>query len=267
MMNRRLVNIIKALAYLLAFFIIITMVTSLIFAVNLFTGSNSQMEMQSIYKDDKIINNLDISLKATSLEIVDSKEFSVDTNNAKIKITYENGTLKIYEKGTPSFNTSDLVLKISLPSASNFKTVKIEMGAGKTHIANLNTDILDLNLGAGKNLLEKLEVNNQTKIESGAGLTKIMAGTLNNVDLDLGVGKVFINASILGNSKIECGVGAVELNLLGNQENYQLNVEKGIGSIYVADKIYNNDDTIGNGNNHLKIEGGIGSIKVEFTNK
>ena len=56
MMNRRLVNIIKALAYLLAFFIIITMVTSLIFAVNLFTGSNSQTEMQSIYKDDKIIN-------------------------------------------------------------------------------------------------------------------------------------------------------------------------------------------------------------------
>ncbi len=267
MMNRRLVNIIKALAYLLAFFIIITMVTSLIFAVNLFTGSNSQMEMQSIYKDDKIINNLDISLKATSLEIGDSKDFSVDTNNAKIKITYENGTLKIHEKGTPSFNASDLVLKISLPSASNFKTVKIEMGAGKTHIANLNTDILDLNLGAGKNLLEQLEVNNQTKIESGAGLTEILAGTLNNVDFDLGVGKVFINASILGSSKIECGVGAVELNLLGNQEIYQLNVEKGIGSIYVADKIYNNDDTIGNGNNHLKIEGGIGSIKVGFTNK
>ena len=267
MMNRRLVNIIKALAYLLAFFIIATMVTSLIFAVNLFTGSNSQTEMQSIYKDKETINNLDISLKATSLEIVDSKDFSVDTNNAKIKITYENGTLKIHEKGTPSFNASDLVLKISLPSASNFKTVKIEMGAGKTHIANLNTDILDLNLGAGKNLLEKLEVNNQTKIESGAGLTEIMAGTLNNVDLDLGVGKVFINASILGNSKIECGVGAVELNLIGNQEIYQLNVEKGIGSIYVADKIYNNDDTIGNGNNHLKIEGGIGSIKVEFTNK
>ena len=266
-MNRRLVNIIKALAYLLAFFIIATMVTSLIFAVNLFTGSNSQTEMQSIYKDKETINNLDISLKATSLEIVDSKDFSVDTNNAKIKITYENGTLKIHEKGTPSFNASDLVLKISLPSASNFKTVKIEMGAGKTHIANLNTDILDLNLGAGKNLLEKLEVNNQTKIESGAGLTEIMAGTLNNVDLDLGVGKVFINASILGNSKIECGVGAVELNLIGNQEIYQLNVEKGIGSIYVADKIYNNDDTIGNGNNHLKIEGGIGSIKVEFTNK
>lgn len=267
MMNRRLVNIIKALAYLLAFFIITTMVTSLIFAVNLFAGSNSKTEMQSIYKDDKIINNLDISLKATSLEIVDSKDFSVDTNNAKIKITYENGTLKIHEKGTPSFNTNDLVLKISLPSTSNFKTVKVEMGAGQTHIANLNTDILDLNLGAGKNLLEQLEVNNQTKIESGAGLTEILAGTLNNVDFDLGVGKVFINASILGNSKIECGVGAVELNLIGNQDIYQLNVEKGIGSIYVADKIYNNDDTIGNGSNHLKIEGGIGSIKVRFTNK
>ena len=149
----------------------------------------------------------------------------------------------------------------------SLENVKVEMGAGKTHIANLNTDILDLNLGAGKNLLEKLEVNTQTKIESGAGLTEIMAGTLNNVDLDLGVGKVFINASILGNSKIECGVGSVELNLLGNQESYQLNVEKGIGSIDVANKIYNNDDTIGNGKNHLKIEGGIGNIKVGFTNK
>ena len=179
----------------------------------------------------------------------------------------KNGTLKIHEKGIPGFNANDSVLKISLPSASSFKTVKIEMGAGKTHIANLNTDILDLNLGAGKNLLEKIEVNTQTKIEGGAGLTEIMASTLNNVDFDLGVGKVFINASILGNSKIECGVGSVELNLLGNQESYQLNVEKGIGSIDVADKIYNNDDTIGNGNNYLKIEGGIGNIKVGFTNK
>ena len=266
MNSRSFVNVIKALAYLLAFFIIIAMITSLIFAINLFTGSNSQMEMQSIYKDDKIINNLDISLKATSLEIVDSKDFSVDTNNAKIKITYENGTLKICEKGTPSFNTSDLVLKISLPSTSNFKTVKVEMGAGKTHIANLNTDILDLNLGAGKNLLEKIEVNTQTKIESGAGLTEIMAGTLNNVDLDLGVGKVFINASILGNSKIECGVGATDLYLIDSLDDYKLELEKGIGSIEIGNKTYSSDTTIGNGKNFIKIDGGIGSINVNFKN-
>ena len=266
MMNRRMVNIIKALAYLLAFFIIITMVTSLIFAVNLFTGSNYQPEMLSIFIVDKIINNLDISLKATSLEIVDSNDFSVDTNNAKIQITYENGTLKIHEKGTHGFNTNDSVLKISLPSASNFKTVKIEMGTGKTRIANLNTDILNLNLGAGKNLLEKLEVNTQTKIESGAGLTEILDGTLNNVDLDLGVGKVFINASILGNSKIECGVGATDLDLIGSLDDYKLELEKGIGSIEIGNKTYSSDTTIGNGKSFIKIDGGIGSINVNFKN-
>ena len=163
------------------------------------------------------------------------------TNNTKKKITYDFYTLKKKKKGTPSFNTNDSVLKISLPSASNFKTVKIEMGTGKTRIANLNTDILDLNLGAGKNLLEKLEVNTQTKIESGAGLTEILDGTLNNVDLDLGVGKVFINASILGNSKIECGVGATDLDLIGSLDDYKLELEKGIGSIEIGNKTYSSE--------------------------
>lgn len=266
MSSRSFVNAAKALAYLLAFFIISSMIAGVFFVVSLFANTNQTSEITSIYDENEIIDNLDITLKATSLEIIDSNEFRVDTNNQKIKIDYQNGTLKIKENGTPAFNKGNLVLKVYLPSSYAFKTVKLEMGAGKTDVAYLKTDDLKLQLGAGKTLFEKLEVSTNTTIDSGVGLLEILDGTLNNLDLEAGVGKTDIKASILGESKIECGVGSLDLYLIGSLESYKLNIEKGIGSINVDDKIYSSDTLIGSGENLIKISGGIGSINVKFKN-
>lgn len=266
MNNRSFVNAVKALAYLLAFFIISSLIAGVFFVVSLFGNTDTVSEITNVYDDNKIIDNLDITLKTTSLEIMDSNEFRVDTNNPKIKINYQNGTLKIKENGATLFNKDYLVLKIYLPSSYTFKTAKLEMGTGKTDIDYLNTNDLKLQLGAGKSILKKLEVNTNTTIESGIGLVEILDGTLNNLDLENGIGKTNIKASILGDSKIECGIGTINLELIGSQESYKLNVEKGIGNVNIDDKIYS-DTILGNGKNLIKIDGGIGNINVKIKNQ
>ena len=52
--------------------------------------------------------------------------------------------------------------------------------------------------------------------------------------------------------------------MLGSRELYKLKLEKGIGEVSVDGSLIEDDSTVGNGNNYIRIEGGIGSIKVNY---
>lgn len=77
-----------------------------------------------------------------------------------------------------------------------------------------------------------------------------------------------LDAEITGNSKIGCGVGATNVVLRGNRDDYRIRAEKGIGAICIGGDIYNSSDTkeYGNGKNYLEVEGGIGRIDIDFVN-
>lgn len=266
MNSRAVVNLAKAFGYLLAAAIIGSMITGILYVVNIFNYEDTKIDMTTIYNDSSKIDNLKIKLSTTSLEVVLANEFKVETNNSSIKINQDNNNLEIKEKDIQTFNKGDLVVKIYVPKDYSFENVKLEMGAGKSDIEYLKSEDLTIKLGAGKNYFEKLEVTGAASIDGGVGLTEIEDGTLNNLDLDAGVGKIAINAEILGISKIHCGVGELDLDLKGNAENYQLDIEKGIGSINVDSKSWSNNGLLGTGDNKIKIAGGIGSINVKFKN-
>lgn len=80
----------------------------------------------------------------------------------------------------------------------------------------------------------------------------------------MGVGKFEITSVITGNSKINAGIGNLELNIQGNKENYTIKADKGIGSIKIDGKEIADNVTYGDGENTIKIDGGIGKINIEF---
>ena len=45
------------------------------------------------------------------------------------------------------------------------------------------------------------------------------------------VGDTILNTKILGNSNIETDIGKLELNLIGSLNDYELTIDKGVGSI------------------------------------
>ena len=103
-----------------------------------------------------------------------------------------------------------------------------------------------------------------TSIDSGAGKVEIKAGNIGNLDFDIATGKVDITAFISGNSKIDSGIGQLNLNLLGKSNDYRIMINKGIGSIKLNNSELSDNSTIGNGVNHIDIDGGIGNINIKI---
>ena len=93
----------------------------------------------------------------------------------------------------------------------------------------------------------------------------IVSSTLNNLNLNLGVGNANIEASILKNSKIDCGVGNLDMTLNGNKEKYKIKAETGLGKMEIDGKRISKENfTYLNGENEIQIDGGMGNINVYF---
>lgn len=269
-------KIIKYLALCLATFLIFLIISSLLgvfYSVSkiLDVQKDNEVTMDKMstvnFKTDNI-SSLDINLLFTNLIIKQGNNLYVETNNEKVHFDEENNSLKIKEDSRSWLsqnNKGDLILY--LPENSQFKTVKIQAGAGKIQIKNLATDFLSLELGAGETSIQRLDVAENCKIESGAGKVSLLDGRIKNLDLDLGVGKFELTSSLLGSNKINAGIGSLELNLLGNKKDYLIKADKGIGTIHVDEAVVSDDSTIGTGENTIKIDGGIGNIDVSFRNK
>ena len=269
-------KIIKYLALCLATFLIFLIISSVL---GVFYSVSKILDVQ---KDNEItmdkmstvnfkiddISSLDINLLFTNLIIKQGNNLYVETNNEKVHFDEEKNSLKIKEDSRSLLsknNKGDLILY--LPANSQFKTVKIQAKAGKIQIENLVTDFLSLELGAGETSIQRLNVSENCKIESGAGKVSLLDGRIKNLDLDLGVGKFELTSSLLGSNKINAGIGSLELNLLGNKKDYLIKADKGIGTIHVDEAVVSDDSTIGTGGNTIKIDGGIGNIDVSFRNK
>lgn len=269
-------KIIKYLALCLATFLMFLIISSLLgvfYSVSkiLDVQKDNEVTMDKMstvnFKTDDI-SSLDINLLFTNLIIKQGDVLHVETNNEKVHFDEENNSLKIKEDSRSWLsqnNKGNLILY--LPENSQFKTVKIQAGAGKIQIENLVTDFLSLELGAGETSIQRLNVSENCKIESGAGKVSLLDGRIKNLDLDLGVGKFELTSSLLGSNKINAGIGSLELNLLGNKKDYLIKADKGIGTIHVDEAVVSDDSTIGTGENTIKIDGGIGNIDVSFRNK
>ena len=261
---------IKYLALAFAVFLIVSIFSAIIFGLkaifNLFTKTN-EPNNTNITVMENYSSYLDIDLKYANLYIKNGESLMAKTDNDKISIVQNNNKLIIKEKGKrflSNFKQSNVTLYI--PDELEFDSININSGAGKLEIDSITTNDLNINLGAGKSVINYV-LANSAKIETGAGKLEINNGILNNADIEVGVGDTDITATLTGNNEIECGIGALDINLLLSENDYRINIEKGLGSIKYNDLNISNDSTIGNGINNIQVEGGIGSIKIKTNEK
>ena len=261
-MNKR----VKYFAIGLAIFLILLIVSASIYGIsflyNIVTDKEEIIEVQPTKYLEERINALDIKLSASKLTITKGENNTLDTNNKYVKMEIKDGILYIKEEKHKLFRKNKFVVNITLQD-NIYDSIKLESGAGKFNIDSLRTNNLDFQFGAGAGVINNLEVYKNAKIESGVGSVQILDGELNNLDLDVGVGKFILNSDIKGKSKIEAGIGSLNINIKQPKENYTVSIDKGIGSIKIdGEKSKNNN--FGNGINILDIDGGIGSISINF---
>lgn len=259
---------VKYLAICLAVFIICTIASAVlgVFGAFSFFGDDYHGEVIDDVKtfDDYIdIRKIDVELNDIGLEILEGSEYKIEKKSLRkdVRINFSNGELKIKENGSSWWGGSKGTVVIYVPANVILDELDIDMGAGRTDIEGVEARSLTLDMGAGTVFMDNCKFD-KADIEGGAGRTDITDSTFKNLEMQTGVGSTKIEGYILGNSKIEAGVGSLKMNLYGSKNSYTIRTEKGIGSVRIDGN--KAESTYGSGENFIQLEGGVGSIDIDF---
>lgn len=261
---------IKYLAIAFAIYLTFNIIFGIMYGIS-FIGSLFDNDKNNVV--DKLtnleINNdtllLDIDIYSSNIIIREGNIFKAESNNKYISSRQDNNKLYITErKHNWIRNNKNDELIIYIPTNYIMDAVSIDTGAGKVNIETLTTKELYLDLGAGKVDINNLSVLEKAKIDGGAGELTINALDIHNLDLSMGVGKLSLTSKLIGNSKIESGIGEMNLFLIGSLDDYEISLDKGLGNALIDGYDMKDNDTYGTGINKIDIDGGIGNINIDF---
>lgn len=190
----------------------------------------------NIYEIKENCLNLDIEFGAGVLDVhyADVDHIVVKATNVEdISVGVKNDTLVIGFDGDTDIDideAEDRKLEVIIPSKMPFDMVDMEIGASQAEIKGLIADEVSISVGAGQANVEQLSVNK----------------------LD-----------------VEAGLGEVNISVIGAQEEYNYEVECGIGSVKVGEATYGgfaaeqsvtHDGAI----KEIKVECGVGAVTILF---
>lgn len=263
-------KIIKYLALAFAIFLSVSIIGGIITGLAgvsflLSGGDGKAVGDMQVYPIEGEISSLSLRLSGAELKIKTSDKLSVESNHNYISVKAENGELRIHEtKRLFSVYPKGVTVILNLPEDFVFEEAAVETGAGRVEIEALSSDILKLSLGAGEAEIKNLTASSRAELSGGAGKLTVDGGRLCNLKLDMGVGELALKSRIEGKSRLDYGVGETRLTLLGSREDYQIELDKGIGEARVAGESMRDGSVYGAGENKIEIDGGIGEINIEF---
>ena len=269
-------KVIKYLALAFAIFLTVSIVGGILSAVGLLGSlfSDDDAEWGDVIGETKTytvsseISDLNIQINAADFYIKEGNGFSVESNLKNLEVDEKNGCLTLKDLTKIKLNGSNAyenaVLTIYVPAGMAFDNVNIKTGAGRFTVDSLSAATIGFELGAGDVTISKLIAEKSANIEGGAGRITISNGAIKDLALKMGMGQLNLTAALTGDSELELGVGESNITLLGSKDDYELDIEKGIGNITVDGKNVTDFGSSGNGANEVDIHGGVGAINVRF---
>ena len=269
-------KVIKYLALAFAIFLTVSIVGGILSAVGLLGSlfSDDDAEWGDVIGETKTytvsseISDLNIQINAADFYIKEGNSFSVESNLKNLEVDEKNGCLTLKDLTKIKLNGSNAyenaVLTIYVPVGTVFDNVNIKTGAGRFTVDSLSAATIGFELGAGDVTISKLIAEKSANIEGGAGRITISNGAIKDLALKMGMGQLNLTAALTGDSELELGVGESNITLLGSKDDYELDIEKGIGNITVDGKNVTDFGSSGNGANEVDIHGGVGAINVRF---
>lgn len=267
-------KVIKYLAIAFAIALIVGIITTIVSVVSSIpltlkigknnNDSNNIIETSSDFESENIAF-LDIDIAYSNLTIRKGEYLKVESSDKDIQCKQDEQKIIIKEKNSNWFNnTKKEELIVYVPENIQFDKVNINTGVGKVNIEILNTKVLKMDLGAGETSIQNINITESAKIDTGAGKVNIKEAKINDLRCDLGIGATEISAKLLGNTRIGTGVGSLKLDVLGKKEEYETKINKGLGNVTIDEEKISDNEVVGNGENKIDIDGGVGEIKINF---
>ncbi len=232
------------------------------------------------------IQSIKLDVKYGHVSIKEGDEFAAEISNVVedgFQGYVEEGTWYLKQSGTAAntinffgiymplsfgFDYDDYNPKIVITVPADFmaENLVIDLGAGEIEVEELNTKNAEFDIGAGSMEIRRLNVTDKISCEVGAGELVVKKLQAKNADFECGVGSMRITGEILGDLYADCGMGEIQLDLNGNEDDYNYDVSCGIGDISLNDHHYSfsaddrirNKDAIGT----YKLNCSVGSLQV-----
>ena len=209
------------------------------------------------------VKSVEFSFGAAEVVIIPGKKFSVETrgiarDNLLCRIDGEK-TLVVKNlnklSGFNFFNHHDRPgrmvprILISIPEGAKLDRFKAAIGAGNfiTKDISVSFEKGHIDVGAGNFVLKKIEGK--------------------DLNMRCGMGNLNLEGSIKGISNIDCGMGAIKLNLTGNVEDYSYDAKVGLGDFKFNDEkrsgvcqVYASSRK----QNHFSVNCGMGSVNISM---
>lgn len=222
------------------------------------------------------VKSLDLENSTGSLKIMTGDTFRIEaekvSENFEAKVNGD-GVLHITENDSDfhfwgfnlnGLNSPNSKITLYIPADFIAEETKIDTGAGAVSIEGLQTEYLYISAGAGNIAGDGLSAD-EVKIDGGVGNVELDEVEFQDADFDCGVGNLNIQGVLTGKNKIDCGVGGVSLDLIGDLQDYNLDIDSGVGTIRVnGEKISNETEIDNNGDNSIKIDGGVGDVRINI---
>lgn len=206
-----------------------------------------------------------VELNYADLIIKDGETLKLTSLENTIVTEEDNGVLKIKENNYPfSFKKKRNTVTLEVPSNIIYDDVKINSASGSITIDSLNAQVLSLDLGAGVTTINNMNIKDNCSVSTGAGKFSILNGTINNLVFDMGIGESLITALLTGDSKINSSIGELKLDVLGPSSDYNLQVNKGVGTINVNGVSVLDGYATSGGSNSILVNGDIGLVDISF---
>lgn len=201
------------------------------------------------YGLDEVENlNFDISRGNLNLEKSEDDKIHVKIFNSSDTVRNDGDTLKIRSKGT---RRSSHTIMVSIPESAYFQEIKMDVSAGRASIEDVNTDKLEVSVGAGEFRSSGTVTAKEMDVEVGAGSFSMDLVKADEIDL-------------------ECNAGTLSASIQGNEQDYRTELEVGAGNIDIGSTSctgLSQKQTFNSNISGKKIEAACnaGTIKVDFT--
>lgn len=233
------------------------------------TQKTNQIASTNIRKIDLRMKTRNIVIKSGDVESI-SYEGILDTD--EIKVDQEKLKIEDHSKLLKNVN-KNVTLEIIIPNRL-IHEIEIENKTGDVTLQGIETNELSLELGVGDVELEEVTSHSETEIKGGTGDIQVKDSTFySKFDIEEGAGDVIFIGELMGNIKINCGIGDVKLEVDNHRDNYHIVAEGGVNSLKIdGEKIGGSLATQYNDNYEknrfdMKLEVGVGDIQVNFNDQ
>lgn len=186
--------------------------------------------------------SMEIDCAVLNVEVAEEQEISftaeIEDAQTVCKSNMTDGRLVIrYESKHPKMHITEKVPRITVTLPKDFQCdeFRLELGAGSADMRNaiIAAERICMEVGAGSVKAGVLKAQTAVNVEVGAGEADFEKIETEIANLDCGVGQIRLGGKVEKIVNVKCGLGKCELNLEGNEADYNYEVSCGIGKVSV----------------------------------